>query len=289
MQARQAGVRKPVNTYRQKQAASVRAWWTTRVAEPAVTAGGREVYGTREAMGGHHPEDFHVDKRFTDANVIWEIVKGHRQSWSEDRRQPSYPTTSTRNFHHPPSGVATVFLLVIEEIIPAILKAIPPHREYSGFTMIFCHTLHHYHRLCHQHPPSPFFYTSRHGTLVRRFSCIDRLNCQWPRDHITAGGPGQGAGRLGMMKDSAPELTSTSTQDVIYKQLGLTCYITMHVVKDNEVREVVQDWKFVAQVLDRVFLWAFLLVSILGSALLFIPVIYKWANIIVPNHAGSIL
>ncbi|XP_051580610.1 neuronal acetylcholine receptor subunit alpha-5-like isoform X3 [Myxocyprinus asiaticus] len=50
---------------------------------------------------------------------------------------------------------------------------------------------------------------------------------------------------------------------------------------------VVQDWKFVAQVLDRVFLWAFLLVSVLGSALLFIPVIYKWANIIVPNYAGS--
>lgn len=47
---------------------------------------------------------------------------------------------------------------------------------------------------------------------------------------------------------------------------------------------MVQDWKFVAQVLDRMFLWAFLLVSILGSALLFIPVIYKWASIIVPNH-----
>lgn len=53
--------------------------------------------------------------------------------------------------------------------------------------------------------------------------------------------------------------------------------------------QVVQDWKFVAQVLDRMFLWAFLLVSILGSALLFIPVIYKWASIIVPNHTGSTL
>lgn len=53
--------------------------------------------------------------------------------------------------------------------------------------------------------------------------------------------------------------------------------------------QVVQNWKFVAQVLDRMFLWAFLLVSILGSALLFIPVIYKWASIIVPNYAGSTL
>lgn len=52
--------------------------------------------------------------------------------------------------------------------------------------------------------------------------------------------------------------------------------------------QVVQDWKFVAQVLDRMFLWAFLLVSILGSALLFIPVIYKWASIIVPNHDSAL-
>lgn len=53
--------------------------------------------------------------------------------------------------------------------------------------------------------------------------------------------------------------------------------------------QVVQDWKFVAQVLDRMFLWAFLLVSVLGSALLFIPVIYKWASIIVPKHFGGAL
>lgn len=51
--------------------------------------------------------------------------------------------------------------------------------------------------------------------------------------------------------------------------------------------QVVQDWKFVARVLDRVFLWVFLSVSVLGSALLFIPVIYKWANIIVPNYVDN--
>lgn len=51
--------------------------------------------------------------------------------------------------------------------------------------------------------------------------------------------------------------------------------------------QVVQDWKFVAQVLDRVFLWVFLSVSVLGSALLFIPVIYKWAKIIVPNYGDN--
>ena len=53
------------------------------------------------------------------------------------------------------------------------------------------------------------------------------------------------------------------------------------------MKEVVEDWKFIAQVLDRMFLWAFLLVSIIGSLVLFIPVIHKWASIIVPVHIGS--
>lgn len=35
--------------------------------------------------------------------------------------------------------------------------------------------------------------------------------------------------------------------------------------------QVVQDWKFVAQVLDRIFLWVFLIVSILGTILIFTP------------------
>lgn len=51
--------------------------------------------------------------------------------------------------------------------------------------------------------------------------------------------------------------------------------------------QVVEDWKFIAQVLDRMFLWTFLLVSIVGSLGLFVPVIYKWANIVVPIHIGS--
>lgn len=53
------------------------------------------------------------------------------------------------------------------------------------------------------------------------------------------------------------------------------------------LQQVVEDWKFIAQVLDRMFLWTFLLVSVVGSLGLFVPVIYKWANIIVPVHIGD--
>lgn len=42
--------------------------------------------------------------------------------------------------------------------------------------------------------------------------------------------------------------------------------------------QVVQDWKFVAQVLDRIFLWLFLVVSVTGSVLIFTPALRMWLN-----------
>ncbi|TRY91191.1 hypothetical protein DNTS_013737 [Danionella cerebrum] len=41
---------------------------------------------------------------------------------------------------------------------------------------------------------------------------------------------------------------------------------------------VVQDWKFVAQVMDRIFLWAFLTVSILGTILIFTPALQMFLS-----------
>lgn len=42
--------------------------------------------------------------------------------------------------------------------------------------------------------------------------------------------------------------------------------------------QVVQDWKFVAQVLDRIFLWLFLVASVTGSVLIFTPALQMWLN-----------
>ncbi len=49
------------------------------------------------------------------------------------------------------------------------------------------------------------------------------------------------------------------------------------------VSQVVQDWKFVAQVLDRIFLWAFLTVSVLGTILIFTPALQKFMKIPPPT------
>ncbi|XP_018593789.1 neuronal acetylcholine receptor subunit beta-3a isoform X2 [Scleropages formosus] len=55
-------------------------------------------------------------------------------------------------------------------------------------------------------------------------------------------------------------------------------YISHHIKKEHFIREVVQDWKFVAQVLDRIFLWAFLTVSILGTIFIFTPALQMYLS-----------
>ncbi|XP_034265399.1 neuronal acetylcholine receptor subunit alpha-5 isoform X4 [Pantherophis guttatus] len=81
---------------------------------------------------------------------------------------------------------------------------------------------------------------------------------------------------------------SEESRNTLEAALNSVRYIIRHIVKENEVHEVVDDWKFIAQVLDRVFLWLFFLVAVTGSLALFLPVIHKWARKIVPVHAGIV-
>ncbi|XP_068198048.1 neuronal acetylcholine receptor subunit alpha-5 [Antennarius striatus] len=275
-------------------------------------------------------EDFHVDKQDYFDNGEWEIVKATGSRGLRTDESSSYPTISyffiirrlplfytlfliipciglsflTILVFYLPSNCGekislctsvlvslTVFLLVIEEIIPSSSKTIPLIGEYLVFTMmfvtlsiiitVFAINIHHRSSSTH-HDMAPW---------VRRIFLhwLPKLLCM--RSHVDRyATPGAArVGGLGVMKDSGPEQTPLLyTKRSLQAALDAIRYITMHVVKENEVREVVQDWKFVAQVLDRMFLWAFLLVSVLGSALLFIPVIYKWASIVVPLHESTL-
>ncbi|XP_042553648.1 neuronal acetylcholine receptor subunit alpha-5 isoform X1 [Dipodomys spectabilis] len=173
----------------------------------------------------------------------------------------------------------TVFLLVIEEIIPSSSKVIPLIGEYLVFTMIFVtlsimvtvFAINIHHRSASTHTAM--------APWVRRVFLhrLPRVLCMRSHaDRFRARPDARHAGR----RRGAPGNALEAALDAIR-------FITRQVVKENAVREVVEDWKFIAQVLDRMFLWTFLLVSVLGTLGLFVPVIYKWAKIIVPVHIGN--
>ncbi|KAM4826130.1 neuronal acetylcholine receptor subunit alpha-5 [Thomomys bottae] len=178
----------------------------------------------------------------------------------------------------------TVFLLVIEEIIPSSSKVIPLIGEYLVFTMIFAtlsimvtvFAINIHHRSASTHTAmAPWV---REVFLHR----LPRVLCM--RSHADRSRAPPAARRHG--RHPAPPGPS-GTGNALEAALDSIRFITRHVVKETAVREVVEDWKFIAQVLDRIFLWTFLLVSFVGTLGLFVPVIYKWAKILVPAHIGN--
>uniref|UniRef100_A0A8C9Y2M5 Cholinergic receptor nicotinic alpha 3 subunit n=1 Tax=Sander lucioperca TaxID=283035 RepID=A0A8C9Y2M5_SANLU len=56
-------------------------------------------------------------------------------------------------------------------------------------------------------------------------------------------------------------------------------YIAENMRLQNEAKEVQDDWKYVAMVIDRIFLWVFILVCIMGTAGLFLQPLLLWDDI----------
>ncbi|PNJ34614.1 CHRNB3 isoform 1 [Pongo abelii] len=180
----------------------------------------------------------------------------------------------------------TVFLLVIEEIIPSSSKVIPLIGEYLLFIMIFV-TLSiivtvfvinvHHRSSSTYHPMAPW---------VKRLFLqkLPKLLCM--KDHVD---------RYSFPEkdDSQPVVKGKALEKKKQKQLSdgekvlvaflekaadSIRYISRHVKKEHFISQVVQDWKFVAQVLDRIFLWLFLIVSVTGSVLIFTPALKMWLH-----------
>lgn len=225
-------------------------------------------------------EDFHVDKRDYFDNGEWEIVKATGSRGLRMDGSTSYPTITyffiirrlplfytlfliipciglsfltILVFYLPSNGgekislctsvlvSLTVFLLVIEEIIPSSSKAIPLIGEYLVFTMIFVtlsivitvFAINVHHRSSSTHNDM--------APWVRRVFLhrLPKLLCM--RSHVdryATSGVARTPG-LGMAEGSEPELTPLFyTRQNLKAALDSIRYITMHVVKENQVREV---------------------------------------------------
>lgn len=229
-------------------------------------------------------EDFHVDKRDYFDNGEWEIVKATGSRGLRTDGSASYPTITyffiirrlplfytlflivpciglsflTILVFYLPSNCGekislctsvlvslTVFLLVIEEIIPSSSKAIPLIGEYLVFTMIFVTlsivitvfaiNIHHRSSSTH-HGMAPWvrrIFLHRLPKLLCMRSHADRYAA------AAAAGAAEAQGQSRTKDSPPPELTPLLyTRQNLQAALDSIRYITMHVVKENKVREV---------------------------------------------------
>ncbi|XP_068177520.1 neuronal acetylcholine receptor subunit non-alpha-3-like isoform X2 [Antennarius striatus] len=190
----------------------------------------------------------------------------------------------------------TVFLLVIEEIIPSSSKVIPLIGEYLLFIMIFVtfsiivtvFVINVHHRSSATYHPMAPWVKSVFLQWLPRLLCMrghaERFHfpeMEMPSPELK---PRRGMGKKGL--PGGPQKASVSGMEdenqtwmaMLEKATNSVRYISCHIKKEHFIREVVQDWKFVAQVLDRIFLWAFLLVSILGTVLIFTPALQMFLS-----------
>ncbi|XP_070263502.1 neuronal acetylcholine receptor subunit beta-3 isoform X1 [Myotis yumanensis] len=180
----------------------------------------------------------------------------------------------------------TVFLLVIEEIIPSSSKVIPLIGEYLLFIMIFVTlsiivtvfviNVHHRSSSTH-HPMAPWvkrLFLQRLPKLLCMKHHVDRYSSpEKDESKRVVKGKVLGKKKQKQMGDGEKVLVA-----FLEKAADSIRYISRHVKKEHFISQVVQDWKFVAQVLDRIFLWLFLIVSVMGSVLIFTPALKMWLH-----------
>ncbi|KAG7467999.1 hypothetical protein MATL_G00138130 [Megalops atlanticus] len=134
------------------------------------------------------------------------------------------------------------------------------------------------------------------GKAGSGFLCREgRCNCCWsqrsgklPADGgglgggigTISGGGGVGGGGGVAAGDGSPcsssesldggLLSLTALSPEVREAIESVKYIAENMRLQNEAKEVQDDWKYVAMVIDRIFLWVFILVCILGTAGLFL-------------------
>uniref|UniRef100_A0A3B4G359 Neuronal acetylcholine receptor subunit alpha-3-like n=1 Tax=Pundamilia nyererei TaxID=303518 RepID=A0A3B4G359_9CICH len=198
----------------------------------------------------------------------------------------------------------TVFLLVITETIPSTSLVIPLIGEYLLFTMIFVtlsivitvFVLNVHYRTPKTHT-MPCWVKRVFLELLPRVMFMTRP--ERDPEKVTVAGSVQtmhskscAIHSLGtLQKQHKPQALANSLVSSLTNRsesldggiMPLLClspevreaiesvkYIAENMRLQNEAKEVQDDWKYVAMVIDRIFLWVFVLVCILGTAGLFL-------------------
>uniref|UniRef100_A0A8C2FB21 Cholinergic receptor, nicotinic, alpha 4a n=1 Tax=Cyprinus carpio TaxID=7962 RepID=A0A8C2FB21_CYPCA len=164
----------------------------------------------------------------------------------------------------------TVFLLLITEIIPSTSLVIPLIGEYLLFTMIFVtlsiiitvFVLNVHHRSPETHS-MPEWVRTFFLDIMQRFLFIQKPRVLQNNLRRTSVDPRK-------RKKSSAASISLGERD--------------HASMRYRSRSIQEEWKYVAMVIDRLFLWMFILVCILGIVGLFLPACCGFIFTLPPNR-----
>ncbi|XP_056099967.1 neuronal acetylcholine receptor subunit alpha-3 [Rhinichthys klamathensis goyatoka] len=97
-----------------------------------------------------------------------------------------------------------------------------------------------------------------------------RCSCCWNPHGTSGAGEDGGASPSSSSQSSDGLLCASTLSPRVREAIESVKYIAETMRLQNEAEEVQDDWKYVAMVIDRIFLWVFVLVCILGTAGLFL-------------------
>ncbi|XP_038818627.1 neuronal acetylcholine receptor subunit alpha-2-like [Salvelinus namaycush] len=174
----------------------------------------------------------------------------------------------------------TVFLLLITEIIPSTSLVIPLIGEYLLFTMIFVtlsivitvFVLNVHHRSPGTHK-MPRWVHSVFLDLIPRWLFMRRPAPDGRRRRLLLLQQGAAVARHQGRTTTTrlPGGNNRTMNNTVIRALEGLHYIADHLRAEDADFSVKEDWKYVAMVIDRIFLWMFIIVCLLGTIGLFLP------------------
>uniref|UniRef100_A0A8D3BT09 Cholinergic receptor nicotinic beta 4 subunit n=1 Tax=Scophthalmus maximus TaxID=52904 RepID=A0A8D3BT09_SCOMX len=184
----------------------------------------------------------------------------------------------------------TVFLLLISKIVPPTSLDVPLIGKYLMFTMVLVTfsiitsvcvlNVHHRSPSTHTMPSwvKLIFLIKLPALLFMRRPHNNSAGQRLPPkvDHLPAG--------FTSNKEHQQRSTSDWAADVQEAVNGVR-FVAEHMMGDDDDQSVIEDWKYVAMVVDRMFLWIFVIVCVVGTLGLFLQPLFQSHSI--PNQQHS--
>ncbi|XP_057206171.1 neuronal acetylcholine receptor subunit beta-2 isoform X2 [Triplophysa rosa] len=205
----------------------------------------------------------------------------------------------------------TVFLLLISKIVPPTSLAVPLIGKYLMFSMVLVTfsivtsvcvlNVHHRSPSTHTMPKwvKYYFLAQLPGFLFMRRPGEANKREKFHRKHQHGSLSGPPAKREADESDSTFFVNEDSTKHIGWrlsestefrKRMAVKCsadmeeavkgvrYIADKLKSEDDDEGIVEDWKYVAMVIDRLFLWIFVLVCVTGTIGLFMQPLFKSYN-----------